>query len=36
VLGEDFGSWLSPRVRSGGLVGARPAGQGQAKNGRRR
>ena len=36
VLGEDFGDWLSPRVRSGGLVGARPAGQGQAKNGRRR
>ena len=36
VLGEDFGDWLSPRVRSGGLVGARPAGQGQAKNGRPR
>ena len=36
VLGEDFGDWLSPRVRSGGMVGARPAGQGQAKNGRRR
>src|SRR5580692_4284622 len=36
VLGEDFGDWLSPRERSGGMVGARPAGQGQAKNGRRR
>ncbi len=34
VLGEDFGDWLAPRARSGGLVGARPAGQGQAKNGR--
>jgi hypothetical protein len=36
VLGEDFGDWVSPRARSGGMVGARPAGQGQAKNGRRR
>ena len=36
VLGEDFGDWLAPRARSGGLVGARPAGQGQAKNGRSR
>ena len=36
VLGEDFGDWLAPRTRSGGLVGARPAGQGQAKNGHRR
>jgi hypothetical protein len=36
VLGEDFGDWLAPRTRSGGLVGTRPAGQGQAKNGRRR
>jgi hypothetical protein len=27
VLGEDFGDWLAPRTRSGGLVGARPAGQ---------
>jgi hypothetical protein len=34
VLGEDFGDWLAPRARSGGLVGARPPGQGQAKNGR--
>lgn len=36
VLGEDFGDWLAPRPRSGGLVGARPAGQGQARNGRPR
>jgi hypothetical protein len=36
VLGEDFGDWLAPRQRSGGLVGARPPGQGQAKNGRPR
>jgi len=36
LLGEDFGDWLAPRARSGGLVGARPAGQGQAKNGRPR
>jgi hypothetical protein len=34
VLGEDFGDWLAPRSRSGGMVGARPRGQGQAKNGR--
>ena len=34
VLGEDFGDWVRPRERSGGLVGARPAGQSQAKNGR--
>ncbi len=34
VLGEDFGDWLRPRERSGGLVGSRPAGQGQARNGR--
>ena len=36
LLGEDFGDWTAPRERSGGMVGARPAGQGQAKNGRRR
>jgi Sulfotransferase family len=35
VLGEDFSDWVRPRERSGGMVGARPAGQGQAKNGRR-
>ena len=35
VLGEDFGDWVRPRERSGGMVGARPPGHGQAKNGRR-
>jgi hypothetical protein len=35
LLGEDFSDWVEPRDRSGGLVGARPPGQGQAKNGRR-
>ena len=34
VLGEDFRDWVRPRERSGGLVGARPVGQGQARNGR--
>jgi Sulfotransferase family len=34
VLGEDFSDWLAPRSRSGGLVGARPPGQAQARNGR--
>jgi hypothetical protein len=34
VLGEEFGDWLAPRERSGGMVGSRPAGQGQARNGR--
>ncbi|GII75854.1 deacetylase sulfotransferase [Sphaerisporangium rufum] len=34
ITGEDFGDWLRPRERSGGLVGARPAGQRQARNGR--
>lgn len=34
VLGEDFSDWLQPRQRSGGLVGSRPAGQSQARNGR--
>lgn len=36
VTGEDFGDWVRPRERSGGLVGARPAGQRQARNGRPR
>ncbi len=36
VVGEDFSDWLRPRGRSGSLVGARPAGQGQARNGRAR
>ncbi|MEN3537206.1 sulfotransferase [Microbispora sp. ZYX-F-249] len=35
-FGEDFGDWLRPRERSGGLVGARPSGQRQARNGRAR
>jgi hypothetical protein len=34
VLKEDFGDWLAPRERSGGMVGSRPVGQSQAKNGR--
>jgi hypothetical protein len=34
VLDEDFSDWRLPRDRSGGLVGARPAGQSQARNGR--
>jgi hypothetical protein len=29
-----FGDWLQPRARSGGLVGVRPTGQRQARNGR--
>jgi Sulfotransferase family len=36
VLGEDFSDWTAPRDRSGNMVGARPAGQAQAKNGFRR
>jgi hypothetical protein len=36
VTGRPFGDWLAPREASGGLVGARPAGQRQARNGRRR
>ncbi len=36
LTGEDFSDWLAPRGDSGGLVGARPAHQGQARNGRRR
>ncbi|GAA3072450.1 sulfotransferase family protein [Streptosporangium carneum] len=34
VTGEDFSDWLLPRERSGGLVGTRPDGQRQARNGR--
>jgi hypothetical protein len=34
VLGEGFRDWIMPRERSGGMVGGRPAGQGQARNGR--
>lgn len=36
VTGEDFGDWVAPRGHSGGLVGARPSGQRQARNGRPR
>lgn len=36
VTGEDFTDWLAPRGDSGGLVGARPSGQRQARNGRPR
>jgi hypothetical protein len=32
----DFSGWLQPRGDSGGLVGARPVGQRQARNGRPR
>ncbi|MCW2877163.1 MAG: putative deacetylase sulfotransferase [Sphaerisporangium sp.] len=34
VTGEEFGDWLGPRDRSGGLMGDRPRGQRQARNGR--
>ncbi len=34
VLGESFADWIMPRERSGGMVGDRPAGQSQARNGR--
>jgi Sulfotransferase family len=33
VTETDFSDWLEPRERSGGLVGDRPAGQQQARNG---
>jgi len=36
VTDSDFGDWLQPRERSGGLVGDRPAGQRQARNGQPR
>jgi hypothetical protein len=36
LTGAYFGDWLQPRERSGGLVGARPAGQSQARNGQPR
>lgn len=36
VTGESFGDWLAPRGDSGGLVGARPTGQRQARNGQPR
>jgi Sulfotransferase family len=36
ITGQDYSLWLRPREASGGLVGARPAGQRQARNGRPR
>ena len=36
VTAMDFSYWLRPREDSGGLVGARPAGQRQARNGKPR
>jgi hypothetical protein len=36
ITGEDFGDWLMPRGDSGGLVGTRPTGQRQARNGQPR
>jgi Sulfotransferase family len=36
LTGEEFSDWLAPRGDSGGLVGARPPGQWQARNGRPR
>ena len=36
LTGEIFTDWLLPRDRSGGLVGARPAGHSQARNGQPR
>jgi hypothetical protein len=36
ITGESFTDWLQPRGDSGGLVGARPTGQSQARNGKPR
>jgi hypothetical protein len=36
LTGEEFADWVRPREESGGLVGSRPAGQQQARNGRPR
>lgn len=36
VTEADFGDWLQPRERSGGLVGSRPPGQFQARGGQPR
>ncbi|HWG64575.1 MAG TPA: sulfotransferase [Streptosporangiaceae bacterium] len=36
ITESAFGDWLQPRDRSGGLVGARPVGQRQARNGQPR
>jgi len=35
ITGDDFSFWLRPRERSGGMVGSRPTGQRQARNGQR-
>jgi Sulfotransferase family len=35
ITGDDFSLWLRPRERSGGMVGSRPTGQRQARNGQR-
>ena len=36
VTERDFSDWLGPKLRSGGLVGDRPPGQRQARNGQPR
>jgi Sulfotransferase family len=36
ITGDDFSFWLRPRERSGGMVGSRPQGQRQARNGQPR
>jgi len=36
ITGHDFSDWVRPRQNSGGLVGTRPEGQSQARNGRPR
>jgi hypothetical protein len=36
ITGEDYSYWLQPRGDSGGMVGTRPAGQRQARNGQPR
>jgi hypothetical protein len=36
VTERDFSDWLGPKTRSGGLVGDRPPGQRQARNGQPR
>jgi Sulfotransferase family len=36
ITGQDFSDWLQPRGDSGGLVGTRPTGQRQARNGQPR
>ena len=33
VTEADFADWQQPKGRSGGLVGSRPSGQSQARNG---